>query len=420
MKILYVSQYFPPEMGAPAARVSELGRRWSGKGHQVTVLTGFPNNPTGVVPPEYRAKMRRLVHRERINGINVVRTWLMPLPNRRPLERIVNFSSFCLSSSLTGSFMGRPDVIIATSPQLLVGLTGWWLRLIKRVPLVLEIRDFWPESITASGVGSDASLMIRSLRALSGFLYRSSDHLVVVTPAFKEELVKKWDVPPEKISIVQHGVEIDVFTPDGPDSRAGTLPDIEAKFVVSYIGTHGQAHGLGTVLEAAAQLKDSLPDAVFLLVGEGAEKEELVSMASERGLDNVRFLPQQPRESIPALIRASDVCLVTLKKADVFKTVIPSKMLEFMACGRPVVLAVDGQARQLLEDAGGGLFVQPEDASSLAGAIVKLYHDGALRQILGGSGRDYVARNLSRESTAKDYVTVLQQVVRDRGHVAVA
>ena len=124
MKILYVSQYFPPEMGAPAARVSELGRRWSGKGHQVTVLTGFPNNPTGVVPPEYRAKMRRLVHRERINGINVVRTWLMPLPNRRPLERIVNFSSFCLSSSLTGSFMGRPDVIIATSPQLLVGLTG--------------------------------------------------------------------------------------------------------------------------------------------------------------------------------------------------------------------------------------------------------------------------------------------------------
>ena len=353
MKILYVSQYFPPEMGAPAARVSELGRRWSGKGHQVTVLTGFPNNPTGVVPPEYRAKMRRLVHRERINGINVVRTWLMPLPNRRPLERIVNFSSFCLSSSLTGSFMGRPDVIIATSPQILVGLTGWWLRLIKRVPLVLEIRDFWPESITASGVGSDASLMIRSLRALSGFLYRSSDHLVVVTPAFKEELVKKWDVPPEKISVVQHGVEIDVFTPDGPDSRAATVADIEAKFVVSYIGTHGQAQGLDTVLEAAAQLKDSLPDAVFLLVGEGAEKEQLVSMASERGLDNVRFLPQQPRECIPALIRASDVCLVTLKKADVFKTVIPSKMLEFMACGRPVVLAVDGQARQLLEDAGG-------------------------------------------------------------------
>ena len=365
MKILYVSQYYPPEMGAPAARVSELSRRWSKEGHQVTVLTGFPNNPTGVVPTEYRGKMRRLVFRERVDGVNVVRTWLVPLPNRKPLERIVNFVSFCLSSSLTGIFLQRPDVIIATSPQLLVGLTGWWLRLMKRVPFVLEIRDFWPESITASGVGHEKSLMVRLLRALSGFLYRTCDHLVVVTPAFKKELIGKWDVPSEKISVVQHGVEIDMFTPDGPDALASIMPGNEAKFVVSDIGTHGQAHGLGTVLQAAAQVRDSLPDVLFLLVGEGAEKERLVSMAQQMGLENVRFLPQQSRESIPALIRASDVCLVTLKKADVFKTVVPSKMLEFMACGRPIVLAVDGQARQLLEAADGGLFVEPENALEL-------------------------------------------------------
>ena len=188
--------------------------------------------------------------------------------------------------------------------------------------------------------------------------------------------------------------------------------------MVSYIGTLGQAHGLCTVLEAAAQLQESLPDAVFLLVGEGAEKEHLVSTASELSLDNVRFLPQQPRESIPALIRASDVCLVTLKKADVFKTVIPSKMLEFMACGRPVVLAVDGQARQLLEDAQGGIYVEPEDAPSLAGAIVRLYHDGPLRQTLGGGGRGYVVQNLSRESTAREYLSVLEQIVHGKGRVA--
>ena len=420
MKILYVSQYYPPEMGAPAARVSELSRRWSKDGHQVTVLTGFPNNPTGVVPTEYRGKMRRLVFRERVDGVNVVRTWLVPLPNRKPLERIINFSSFCLSSCLTGMFLQRPDVIIATSPQLLIAVTGWWLRIVKRVPFVLEIRDFWPEAITASGVAHDDSLMIRLLRALSAFLYRSCDHLVVVTPAFKEELIKKWDVPPDKVSVVQHGVEIDMFAPVGADNLADLVPDFEGKFVVSYIGTHGQAHGLDTVLQAAAVLQGSLSDVLFLLVGEGAEKEHLISMAQEMGLENVRFLPRQPRETIPALIRASDVCLVTLKKAEAFETVIPSKMLEFMACGRPVVLAVDGQARQLLEAANGGLFVQPEDASSLAEAIVRLYHDGALRQTLGSRGRGYVVRHLSRESTAQEYLNVLEQVIRERSHVAAA
>ena len=192
MKILYVSQYFPPEMGAPAARVSELARHWVKAGHQVTVLTGFPNHPTGIVPPEYRAKLRRLVCREQKDGINIVRTWLFPCPNRKAHERLLNYLSFVLSSCITGIFLRRPDVIIATSPQLFVGLTGRWLGWIKRVPFVLEVRDLWPESITASGMGRDTDLSIRLLRALSAFLYRSCDHVVVVTPAFKQELVAKW------------------------------------------------------------------------------------------------------------------------------------------------------------------------------------------------------------------------------------
>jgi len=410
MNILYISQYFPPEMGAPSARVSELAHYWARSGHRVTVLTGFPNHPTGVVHPEYRTKFRRLVYREQTDGVVVVRTWLLPFPNRKAHERILNYLSFCLSASLTGTFLSRPDVVIATTPQLFVGLSGWWVSLVKRVPFILEVRDLWPDSITASGMGKEDSWPIKAIRSLAGFLYWSSQNIIVVTPAFKDDLVSKWNTPPEKISIVENGVETDLFTPDGDGAADKRAIGLEGRFVVSYIGTLGLAHGLNTVLQTAAQLQRVLPEITILFVGEGADKERLVSMAKEQDLSNVLFLPQQPREGVPSIIRASDVCLVPLRKADVFKTVIPTKMLEFMACGRPVVLGVDGQARKVLEEAQGGLFVEPEDAEALGEALVRLHRDRGLREFLGMNGRSYILRRLSREQTARDYIAVLEKV----------
>jgi glycosyltransferase involved in cell wall biosynthesis len=413
MKILYVSQYYPPEMGAPAARVSELARHWVQAGHQVTVLTGFPNHPTGVVPPEYRAKLRKLVCRERKDGINIVRTWLFPCPNRKAYERLLNYLSFVLSSCITGIFLRRPDIIIATSPQLFVGLTGRWLGWIKRVPFVLEVRDLWPESITASGIGSNTDLSIRFLHALSAFLYRSCNHVVVVTSAFKHELVAKWRVRDDKISLVENGVETDLFTPDVSGGDVKRELSLEGKFVVSYIGTLGLAHGLQAVMKAAAELHTTSPDIQFLFVGEGADKERLIRLASELELPNVRFLPQQPRHKIPSLIRASDLCVVLLRKADVFGTVIPTKMLEFMACGRPVILGVDGQARQVIEAAKAGVFIEPEDPGALAKAVMALYFDSGFREALGHNGREYIFRNLSRERTSETYTGVLESVIRN-------
>jgi len=410
MKILYVSQYFPPEMGAPAARVSELARHWVRSGHRVTVLTGFPNHPTGVIPPDYRRKFRQLVCQERVGDIRVVRTWLLPFPNRKAHERILNYLSFCLSASLTGSFLTEPDVIIASTPQLFVGLSGWWLGRMRRAPFILEVRDLWPDSITASGMGREGSMPIRVLRTVAGFLYRSCDHAVVVTPAFREDLISKWAMPSEKISIVENGVETDLFTPDGGGDTAKRALGIQGRFVVSYIGTFGLAHGLSTVLQGAAQLQASLPEIVFLFVGEGADKKKLVSLAHDKGLLNVLFLPQQPREKIPSVIRASDVCLVPLKKADVFKTVIPTKMLEFMACGRPVVLGLVGQARKVVDQAQAGVFVEPENHVALVQAIIQLYRDSALRETLGRNGRNYIIEHLSREQTAKQYTAVLEKV----------
>jgi glycosyltransferase involved in cell wall biosynthesis len=419
VKILYVSQYFPPEMGAPAARVDELSRYWAQDRHEVTVLTGFPNHPTGVVPREYRRKFRRLVAREKVSGVNLVRTWLLPFPNRKSYERMLNYSSFCLSASGTGLFIERPDVVIASSPQLLVGLSGWWLARCKRSRFVFEVRDLWPESLAAVGVGNSESPVYRALAQIAGFLYHNADHIVVVSPAFKEHLVQRWQVAPEKISVVENGVETELFSPRA-DSNLRTELGADGKFVVSYIGTFGNAHGLQTLVDAAERLQNAMPNVLFLLVGEGAEKEQLVSLVRRRGLTNLRFVDQQPRERIPAYVCASDVCLVLLKKNEIFKTVIPSKMLEFMSCARPVILGVEGQARQILELADAGICIEPGNSGELADAILRLSGDEHLRETLGRNGRRHVLQHFSRRQTATTYIDVLSALAGEPKRRAIA
>jgi glycosyltransferase involved in cell wall biosynthesis len=395
-------------MGAPAARVSELARHWAHAGHEVTVLTGFPNHPDGVLRPEYRKRFRKMVCRESVDGVQVVRTWLLPFPNRKAYERMLNYSSFCVSAAMTGTFLGRPDVVIATSPQLLVGLSGWWTAKIKGVPLVLEVRDLWPESLAAVGVGDANSVLHRTLGKIAGFLYRKAEHIVVVTPAFREHLARVWRVPAGKISVVQNGVEARLFSPRDRDVELRKQINAEGKFVVSFIGTMGLAHGLESVIGAAEQLASAAPDVMFMLLGEGADRERIVTMAKEKNLSNVCFVGQQPREKIPAYIAASDACLVVLRKSEVFDTVIPTKMLEFMACARPVILGVGGQAKEILERSRGGICVEPGNVDTLCDAILQLCGRPELCESLGRNGREYIVRNLSRERTAAEYLAILR------------
>jgi glycosyltransferase involved in cell wall biosynthesis len=411
VKILYVSQYFPPEMGAPAARVAELSQHWAREGHDIEVLTGFPNHPTGIVPTEYRGMLRRGLWREEHNGVKVVRTWLWPLPNRKAHERILNYSSFCFSSALAGLSLQDPDVVIATSPQLLVAVSGYWLARVKRVPFVFEVRDLWPESLAAVGQGSADSLLHNTLAAIARFLYRHSDHIVVVTPAFKDYLIKHWRVPAVKISVVENGVETDLFAPSTAAAGLRTELAAEDRFIVCYIGTMGMAHGLETLLAAAATLKTSLPEALFVLIGEGAEKARIQAIAASQGLGNIIFLDQQPRERIPAFINSSDAAVVLLKKTDLFKTVIPTKLLEFMSCSKPVILGVEGQAREILETAQAGIAIEPENPQALAAAVVHLASNAALRRQMGENGRKHIARHFSRAQTAKTYASILADLM---------
>jgi colanic acid biosynthesis glycosyl transferase WcaI len=424
VKILYVSQYFPPEMGAPAARAAELAQHWANAGHGVSILTGFPNHPTGVVPAEWRGRLRRLTFheepgpenvaheeppQEKPGSIDVYRTWLWPLPNRKAHERMRNYASFCVSAALRGITLPRPDVIIATSPQLLVGLAGWWLAFVRRIPFVFEVRDLWPESLTALGVSDETSLLHRSLSAIANFLYRRADQIVVVSPAFKDFLTQNRHVPAEKISVVENGVETDLFSPRTAAANRTLRHDLGAdgKFLICYVGTMGMAHGLETLLDAAARLQTQNPAVLILLIGEGAEKDRIKVLAQFRGLANIHFLDQQPREKIPAFISASDACLVLLKKTEIFKTVIPTKMLEVMSCSRPVILGVDGQARKIVEEAGAGIVIEPENSIALGDAIQRLAADRDLCQKLGAQGRDYIVQHFSRSQTADAYIHVL-------------
>src|ERR1700686_2989256 len=296
-------------MGAPAARAAELSHHWARMGHDVTVLTGFPNHPTGVVPEDWRSRLHRLRYTETVDGVRIVRTWLWPLPNRKAHERILNSASFWVSAAISGLALHKPDVIIATSPQLLCALSGWWLAWWKRVPFVFEVRDLWPESLAAVGAGSEGSLLHRSLSAIAGFLYRRADRFVFGAPAFKDHLIRYWNVPAAKISVVENGVEIDLFRLDPAAMEARKQLKLEDRFLICYIGTMGNAHGLETLIAAAEELQTALPRALFFLIGGGEEKEGIVELAAVRGLANIQFLGQQPRERIPAYVSAAVLCL---------------------------------------------------------------------------------------------------------------
>jgi len=399
-------------MGAPAARVAELSTLWTEAGHEVSVLTGFPNHPTGVVPPPYRRKMWRFAMREQWNGGNVVRTWLLPLPNRRPYERILNYSSFAISAASMGMFVSRPDLVIATSPQLLTGLAGYWIARWKRVPFILEIRDLWPESLAAVGVGGQNGILYRTLENVAGFLYRRCDHVVVVTSAFREALVANWSVPSDKISVVENGVDTELFRPRTDEAqKIRSTAGWDNKFVVSYIGTMGMAQGLETLIDAAARLQSWSPEIVVLFLGEGAEKERITGLVGERGIKNIEFVDQQPRENIPNYISASDVCIVPLRKSDLFRTVLPTKLLEFMACGKPVIVGVDGLARKIVEDANAGIVVEPQNSMALADAILHLSRHPQSCTALGEKGRKYILQKFTRRQTAEAYLEVLEGVI---------
>ncbi len=412
MRILYLSQYYPPEMGAPAVRVSQVARAWAADGHLVTVLTGFPNHPTGVVPPEYRGWP--YVRRENDHGVEVVRTPIYAAANKGLVRRSLNYLSYAASASILGPFLTRrPDVVVATSPQFLTAVAGFELARLQRAPFVFEVRDLWPRSIVEVGAMKAESPVVQLLGRLELFLYRHADRIAVVTDSFVDEIAQRG-IPREKIVVAKNGVDLDLFSPGPRDNEVRRALGLEGKFVAAYIGTHGLAHGLGTILEAAALLRGD-DRFRFLLVGEGADKAALEERALAENLANVIFVDKQPHERIALYAQAADATMVLLKDKPLFRTVLPSKMFELMGCARPIVLGVDGEARQIVEGARAGLFVPPESAPALVRALCQLADHPAEAEAMGARGRACVEASFSRKVLARRYLDELARVVsKDR------
>lgn len=403
MRILYISQYFPPEMGAPAARVFELSRAWVRRGHKVTVLTAFPHHPTGVIPEGYR---RQLFMREEADGIEVLRTWVYATANKGFIKRTLSYLSFMLSSIILGApaLGARYDVVIATSPQFFVGISGFVISTLLRRPFVFEVRDLWPASIVAVGALSNRWI-IRILESIEMMLYRRA-RLVVAVADSTVGILSRRGISAEKIAVVKNGVDLERFRPGGRGEEITEEFSLAGKFVCLYIGTIGMAHGLDVVLDAAERTKDDAGLA-YLLVGEGARREELEAKGGERGLSNIIFAGQQPRERVAEFLAASGAVLVHLKKTELFEHVIPSKIFEIMACGKPIVMGVAGEAAEIVRQAESGIPIEPENADDLLQALETLRADKDKCEAMGASGRAYVEANFDREELAREYIGFL-------------
>lgn len=404
MRILFLTDNFPPETNAAATRVFERACYWARWGHEVTVLTSAPNFPEGRLHDGYR---NRWYQRESVEGLDVVRVKTFIAPNRGVKMRILDFLSYMASASVVGTFLRRPDLIVATSPQFFCAVAGSNLAHLKRVPFVFELADLWPASIRAVGAMKSGPLL-NAVERLELRLYRRSSAIVALTDSFRKDLISRG-VPADKIAVVRNGVDLDRHSPVSRHCDLAEELGLQGKFVVGYIGTHGLAHDLVNVLDAAERIADR-KDIAFLLVGNGADRARVVEEAERRGLANVVMRPAVPKSEVGAYTSLCDVALVHLRDDAVFKTVIPSKMFEAMAYAKPILMvSPHGEAAELLENSGAGVWVPAADPSALAEQVVALADDPMRRQVLGETSRQCAPR-FSRERQAREMAAVLERV----------
>ncbi|SNQ47399.1 putative glycosyl transferase [Frankia canadensis] len=434
-RVLVLTHYFPPEIGAPQARLSETARAWASAGLHVTVLTGLPNHPTGVIPPAYRGAWLRT---ERVDGYRVLRTWLYATPNEGVVRRTLSHLSFMVTSVTLGGWRTGPcDVVMVSSPTFFPLGSAWLLARLRRARLIVEVRDLWPAIFEQLGVLTDRRVL-GVLERLELAAYRAADAVVTVTEGFRDDIVRRG-IPAGKVHVIRNGVDLTRFRP-GTRPPAGIRARLGAgdgEILVLYIGAHGISHGLTSIADAAARLAAPQPTSPtatsptatgrntadrntagmtseaptsqpvrFAFVGEGAQKRRLADHVRGLGLTNTVLHDGVPREQVPGVVAAADICVVPLRDVPMFDTFIPSKMFELLAAGRPVIGTVRGEAARILMAAGQAV-VPPEDPDALAREVARLAADPDRRARMARDGRAYVERHFDRDALARDYQDLL-------------
>lgn len=410
MHILFLTDNFPPEVNAPASRTFEHCREWVRLGHEVTVVTCAPNFPKGKLFDGYRNLPWQS---EALDGIRVIRVWSFISRNEGFALRVADYVSYMLSAIVASLFIRRVDVVIGTSPQFFTACAAHVVSLLKRRPWIFELRDIWPESIRTVNAMKNGRIL-DLLERLELFLYRKAAAVVSVTHAFKTNLIARG-IDGSKISVVTNGVDVSRFKPLPKDDGLTDHLGLRGKFVAGYIGTHGLAHGLDTLVEAARLLsasphKDQIR---ILMLGDGAERARLKAAADGLGLTNILFLESVKKEEVVRYWSLLDASIVHLKRDDLFKTVIPSKIFECMGMGIPIVHGVEGESAKIVLDEGVGLTFEPENAGELVDKLAMLADDLGQRQRLATAG-PRAAAHYDRQALAAAMLDIVNGVVAAR------
>ena len=398
MKILFLTDNFPPEVNAPATRTYEHVQEWIKNGAEVTIITCAPNFPHGKIYDGYKNK---LYQKENMDGIEVIRVWSYVTANSGFVKRVLDYVSFAFMAFCIGLFQ-KCDIIVATSPQFFTTWAGWGLSKIRRKPWIFELRDLWPESIKTVGAMKQGKI-IDILEKIELALYRDATRVIAVTDAFKTNLIKR-SIDAEKIDVITNGSNLDLFYPriKNPDllQRYG----LENKFIIGYIGTHGLAHSLDFIVRSIAKIDD--PAIHFLFVGDGAMKSTITTIAQELKLTNITFLPPVSKDQVPEFLSICDVSLAPLKKEENFKTVIPSKIFEASAMQKPTLLGVEGQAQEIIEHYNAGLCFEPENEKDFIEKVILIKEDRLMYADLQ-SGCEKLAEAYDRKVLAKQMLLIL-------------
>jgi len=409
MHIMVVHQYYLGDQQIGGSRFNQFVKYWTDMGHKVTVIAGMLNSKTGKKYPEYQGKLFK--KEEKSDLLTVIRAHVSQSYNKSFLGRLLGYFSFTFFSTLASISVKKPDVILVTSPPLSVGMTGVISSKIKGAPLVFEVRDLWPESAIDTGVLTNKYL-IKFSYWLEKFSYKHAKKINVLTPAFEKKLVENKEIASEDIWMVPNGADLDIFQPKDKNNWVRDKYNLQDKFVITYIGAHGLANNLITLINTAKKLK-SYKDIVFMLIGGGMQKEMLKNKAEEYNLSNVIFVEPQPKKDIVDYCNAADMGTAVLQKNDTFKTVYPNKVFDYMSCARPVLLAIDGAARELVVDkAEAGIFVEPENPDDFARKILNIYQEKDTIEKMGQQGYEYVKDHFSRESLAEKYASKLIKLVK--------
>jgi glycosyltransferase involved in cell wall biosynthesis len=409
MRILILTQYFPPEVGAAQNRLNDLASRLCSSGHSVTVLTSLPSYPKGKIFEGYRGRLAMI---EKSTGMRIIRTWLYATKKKESFSRLLNYLSFAISSYIGGIFAGgAADVVLVESPPLFLAVSGYLLSKLKRAKFALNISDLWPESAVALGILRNVRLN-KWITAIEEGLYERASFVTGQTEGIVNSIRRRCSGV--KVELLTNGVspEFMQFAEEWRNKRtcAQVGLGVSGKFVVGYAGLHGLVYGLDDVLEVAACLSD-IPEIIFVLIGDGPEKKRLQDKARQRKLINVLFYPSQPAAQMPKILAAVDVALITLKRHELFKGTLPSKLFEAMGAGIPVIAAMEGESQSVLQRANCGICVEPENMAEMKEAVLRLYQNSDLCKKYGENGRNYVAVHYNRRTIAMQFEKLLLSAV---------